>query len=168
MKVTPLEIEKMEFKSAIFGYDKKQIRNFLNEIANDLTELIKENAQLKEKIVNLEKIQNDYQAMEKKLQSTLLIIQEFKESIQKSTEREAEQKINETKLQCNVMIKDAERKVSDLKKEIENLLAEKKRIISKIRLFLTEELAIVKNYENEPNIQSPVSINIEEENKNLL
>jgi len=163
-----LEIEKMEFKSAIFGYDKKQIRNFLNEIANDLTELIKENAQLKEKIVNLEKIQNDYQAMEKKLQSTLLIIQEFKESIQKSTEREAEQKINETKLQCNVMIKDAERKVSDLKKEIENLLAEKKRIISKIRLFLTEELAIVKNYENEPNIQSPVSINIEEENKNLL
>ncbi len=149
MKVTPLEIEKMEFKSSMFGYDKKQTRNFLNEIANDLTELIKENTALKEKVSGLEKVQSDYQAMEKKLQSTLLIIQEFKESIQKAAEREAEQKINETKLQCNVMITEAERKVNALKKEIENLSVERKRIVSKIKLFLNEELAVAANFDNE-------------------
>jgi len=149
MKITPLEIEQIEFKSSLFGYDKKLVRNFLNELSNDLTNIIKENSGLKEKIGDLQKVQADYQAMEKRLQETLLVIQEFRNSVQNAATKDAERFINETKLQCNVMINEAEKKVAELKQEFTNLQLEKRKAVSKLKLFLQEELTLLTQFENE-------------------
>ena len=144
-----MEIEKIEFKTKLFGYEKKQVRDFLNELSSDITNLLKENASLKEKITDLQKIQEDYQTMEKKLQSTLMVIQEFKTSVQETAKKEAEQSLNETKLQCNVMITDAQRKVAELRKEYDLAMLEKRKIIEKIRFFIQEESVIVNSFESQ-------------------
>ena len=148
MKITPLDIEKIEFKTGLFGYNKKNVRDFLNELSEDLTKLLKENSDLQEKNSELQKIREDYQAMEKRLQSTLMIIQDFKLSVQETAKKEAEQNLNEAKLHCNIMINDAERKVSNLKKEYDTLLLEKVKIIEKIKFFLKEQMAVVESFTN--------------------
>ncbi|MBP7652328.1 DivIVA domain-containing protein [Candidatus Dependentiae bacterium] len=149
MKITPIEIEKIEFKNSMFfGYDKNQVRSFLNEISSDISEIIKENSILKEKVIELQKVQQDYQNMEKKLQDTLMIIQEFKKNVQDSARKDAEQFINETKLQCNIMINEAEKKVGELKKEYNTLMLEKGKIISKLKFMLQEELNVIESFEN--------------------
>ena len=125
------------------------MRNFLNELSNDLTNIIKENAGFKEKISDLQKVQADYQAMEKRLQETLLVIQEFRNSVQNAAERDAERFINETKLQCNIMVNEAEKKVADIKKEFTDLQLEKRKSVAKLKLFLQEELTLLTQFENE-------------------
>lgn len=147
MKITPLDIEKIEFKTSLFGYNKNNVRDFLNELSADLTNLLKENSELKEKNSELQKVREDYQSMEKRLQSTLMIIQDFKDSVHENAKKESEQKLNETKLQCNIMITEAERKVSDLKKEMNELNLEKTKIIEKIKFFLNEQLTVVNSFQ---------------------
>ena len=147
MKITPIEIEKIEFKNSLFGYDKKQVRGFLNEISQDIAGIIKENSQLKDKIAELQKVQQDYKDMENKLQDTLMIIRDFKQSVQETAKKDAEQFLTETRLQCNVMIKEAEKKVGELKKEYNDLLLEKGKIIAKIKFLLQEEIGVIQAFE---------------------
>lgn len=147
MKITPIEIEKIEFKNSLFGYDKKQVRGFLNEISQDIAGIIKENSQFKDKIAELQKVQRDYRDMENKLQDTLMIIRDFKQSVQESAKKDAEQFLTETKLQCNVMIKEAEKRVGELKKEYNDLLLEKGKIIAKIKFLLQEETGVIQAFE---------------------
>jgi cell division initiation protein len=149
MKITPLDIEKMEFAAAVFGgYKKSEVKTFLNDIASELSEIIQENAGYKEKIKELSKTQENYHSMEKKLQSTLMVIEDLKSSIQTNAQKQADNLINETKLQCNIMINEAEKKVSELKKELESFELSKSKLISKLKIFLKDELINIENFEN--------------------
>lgn len=50
MRITPLDIYKREFKRVFRGIDPDEIEAFLEQIADDYEEIIKENAQLKQRM----------------------------------------------------------------------------------------------------------------------
>ena len=54
MKITPLDIQQMVFRTGFRGYDKEEVNRFLEEIAETVEELNRENAIQREKIVFLE------------------------------------------------------------------------------------------------------------------
>ena len=49
MKITPLDIQQMVFKTGFRGYDKEEVNRFLEEIAETVEELNRENAVQREK-----------------------------------------------------------------------------------------------------------------------
>lgn len=54
MRITPLDIYQQEFKRVLRGLDPDEVEDFLERVADDYEELIKENATLKERIESLE------------------------------------------------------------------------------------------------------------------
>src|SRR5512146_409590 len=54
MKITPLDIQQMVFKVAFRGYDKDEVNRFLEDLAETVEELNRDNAVQREKIVFLE------------------------------------------------------------------------------------------------------------------
>lgn len=54
MRITPLDIYQQEFRRVLRGIDPDEVEDFLERIADDYEELIKENAALKERIESLE------------------------------------------------------------------------------------------------------------------
>ncbi len=54
MRITPLDIYQQEFKRALRGVDPDEVEDFLERVADDYEQLIKENASLKERIESLE------------------------------------------------------------------------------------------------------------------
>ncbi len=90
MKISPLDIYNHEFNKTTFGYNVKQVDQFLDEIGVAYEKLLKEvnnlqdnNEQLKEKIT----AQED---MEEKLQNIILTVQETAKEMTKQAYKEAE------------------------------------------------------------------------------
>ena len=50
MKLTPLDIQQQQFRTALMGFDKKEVDTFLDLLANDVEELVRENNALKDEL----------------------------------------------------------------------------------------------------------------------
>jgi cell division initiation protein len=54
VKITAMDITNEEFKKGIRGYSVEEVDEFLDNIAEDYETLYKENSSLKEKMINME------------------------------------------------------------------------------------------------------------------
>lgn len=103
MKLTPLDIHHKEFGHALRGYNEAEVDAFLDQVADELERLFKENIDLSEKIEALEDKVRTYQDMERTLHNTLLSAQKSADEMMQKAHREAE-----------VVLKDAEVKAKEV------------------------------------------------------
>jgi len=127
MKLTPLDIHHKEFGHALRGYNEAEVDAFLDQVADELERLFKENIDLSEKIEALEERVRNYQDMERTLHNTLLSAQKSADEMLHKVQREAE-----------VVLKDAEVKAKEV---IHSALTNKQRA--------TAELGRIKQAEEE-------------------
>ena len=59
MQLTPEMIREQSFKSKFSGFDKDEVTNFLIDVAEDLEELLEENALIKSELETLKSKQKD-------------------------------------------------------------------------------------------------------------
>lgn len=78
--LTPIDIQSKSFKGG-FGYDRKDVDNFLAEIIENYENLYKENVNLSKKIELLNTALAQYKTIEKSLQKALLLAQKTSDDI---------------------------------------------------------------------------------------
>ncbi|GAV31448.1 MAG: DivIVA domain-containing protein [Anaerosomatales bacterium] len=113
MKLTPLDIHHKEFSKSLRGYNEVEVDEFLDQVADELERLFKENIELSERIEAAEEKVRAYQEMERTLNNTLLAAQKSADDIIAKAKHEAE-----------VVLKDAEVKAKEI---IHNALQQKQK-----------------------------------------
>lgn len=86
--LTPSDIREKTYKSGL-GYDKKEVEQFMQEVANDFEQLVAENESLKKKINDLTDSINYYKSIEKTLQKALVIAEKTAQDIKDNANKEA-------------------------------------------------------------------------------
>lgn len=140
MKLTPLEIQQMVFQVRMRGYDRDEVNRFLEEVAQAVEGVNRENATLRERLQLMEEQLSDLKRNEATLSNTLLSAQSMADDVKKSAQREAD-----------LVLKEAELKGSELLRQARVELAETQRDISELRkqrLLMIERLrATVRTFE---------------------
>lgn len=140
MKLTPLEIQQMVFQVKMRGYDRDEVNRFLEEVAQAVEGVNRENAALRERVQQMEQQVADLRRNETTLSNTLLSAQSMADDVKKTAHREAE-----------LVLKEAELKGAELLREARVELAETQRDISELRkqrLLMIERLrATVRTFE---------------------
>ena len=101
MKLTPLDIKKQEFKKVMRGYDPVEVDTFMDMMANEFEEVLKQQKEMRDRSIELDTQLKDYKQIEKTLQQTLLQAQEVTGRTYESARKEAE-----------IIVKDAESKAA--------------------------------------------------------
>jgi cell division initiation protein len=57
MKITPLDIQQQQFRVKFRGFDMVEVDNFLDQVANEFEELLRENNRVKEETARRGRIQ---------------------------------------------------------------------------------------------------------------
>lgn len=118
MRLTPLDIHHKEFNHALRGYNEAEVDEFLDDVADELERLFKENIDLSERIEALEQKVREYQDMERTLHNTLLSAQKSADEIVQKAQREAEAVLKDAEVKAKEVIHDAltskQRAVADL------------------------------------------------------
>jgi cell division initiation protein len=120
--MTATDIRQQQFAVRLFrGFDPQEVDAFLEEMADDVDELSRENALLKEQLLQLEEKNRGVEGREKTLQETLVTTQKIAEEFKENARREAELVLREAHLRAEKFMQDAREEHAKLTAEVSAL-----------------------------------------------
>ena len=147
MKLTPLDIKKQEFKKVMRGYDPVEVDTFMDMMANEFEEVLKQQKETRDRSIELDTQLKDYKQIEKTLQQTLLQAQEATGRTYESARREAETIVREAEGKAAKTVEQAYADVTRLTNQIGDLKARRDSLVARLRVLLSSELDLIKALE---------------------
>ena len=121
MRITPLDIQQKQFPMKIRGFDVEEVYAFLEVVREEMEDLLRENASLKESVQRLENQIKEHKDMETTLRETLLTAQQMVEDYKTNARKEAELIVKEAEVRAEAIIKQAQEKVIKIHEDIVDL-----------------------------------------------
>ena len=126
MKISPMDIQQQQFKGKMLGgLDPEDVDAFLQSVAGEMEELIRENNDLKERLSRNATVIAEMESREAQLRETMLAAQRITEEMKANSQKEAHLLISEAELKGERIIADAENKLVQLNNQIQELKREK-------------------------------------------
>jgi len=134
MLITPMDIRQQQFTLKLFrGFDVQEVDTFLEDVANDYEQLLKENALLKEQLMDLEERARGTAEREKVLQETLVTTQRMVEEWKENARREAQLLVREAELQGEKLLEEARAEEARIRNQILALKRTRRQIVEGVR-----------------------------------
>ena len=122
MRLTATDIRQQQFAVRLFrGFDPQEVDAFLEEMADEVEELGRENALLKEQLIQQEEKSKGVEGREKTLQETLVTTQKIAEEFKENSRREAELILREAHLRAEKVMQDTREEHTKLTAEVGGL-----------------------------------------------
>lgn len=121
MRITPLDIQQKQFPMKFRGFDVEEVYAFLEVVREEMEDLLRENASLKESVQRLENQTKEHKDMETTLRETLLTAQQMVEDYKTNARKEAELIVKEAEVRAESIVKQAQEKVIKIHEDIVDL-----------------------------------------------
>lgn len=121
MRITPLDIQQKVFPMKFRGFDVEEVYAFLEVVREEMEDLLRENATLKEQAHRAETQIKGYRDMETTLRETLMTAQQMVEDYKTNARKEAELLIKEADLRADAILKEAQEKMIKIHEDIVDL-----------------------------------------------
>jgi len=159
MKLTPLDIRKQTFKKKpMGGLDPAEVQAFLEMVAGEFEEVVRENTSLAERMQGLDGKIDDYRRMEKTLQDTLLSAQKTSDELRDNAERRGELLIKEAQFKADQIIGEARARLMDLQRQIADLKNVRSSYLAKLRSLLDSHMDMLQTQEMDSGIRIQTNI----------
>ncbi len=139
MKFTPFGIKNQEFNKAVRGYDKEEVRAFLEKLADDFERMQLEQEKLKNELEKMEEQLKEYKKIEKNLQSALLSATESSTKALDSAKKQTALMLKEAEVKSAQIIEKAKENADSLRNSVINLREEKKLLIAKLKAVIESQ-----------------------------
>lgn len=143
MRITPLDIQQKQFPMRLRGFDVDEVYSFLELIREELEELLRENASLKEQLSRADGQLQEYKKMEVTLRETLMTAQQMVEDYKTNARKEAELIIKEAELKADNMIKEAQEKVVKVHEDIVDLKGIRRHFKEEVKRLIDSHLKML-------------------------
>lgn len=122
--LTPIDIQRQDFEVKLRGYNADEVDDFLDLVGKDYEKLYKENAELKERVKQLDTAVEQYKAMEATLQQSIVLAQTAAEDIKKSAAEKANVIVNEAQSKSENMYRQLDQDIQNKRNELASVQVE--------------------------------------------
>ena len=147
MPLFPLDIRHQEFSSQMFGYSKKEVRAFLEQVAGDLEDLLNKQErelarseqkqyEVKQEAVTASSAVEDLKRREELISRTLVFAEKTKADIIANARKEAENIIQEAELKAKRAINEAKQHLGILEHQYLSMKEQKRQFLMQFRVEL--------------------------------
>jgi len=143
MRITPLDIQQKQFPMKFRGFDVEEVFAFLEVIREEMEDLLRENAQLKENAQRAENQIKEYKDMETTLRETLMTAQQMVEDYKTNARKEAELIVKEAELKADSLLKEAQEKVIKIHEDIVDLKGIRRHFKEEVRRMVESHLKMI-------------------------
>ena len=146
MKITPLDIQQQQFRVRFRGFDMVEVDNFLDVMANEIEELLRENNRLnEEERQKTEKIQKMERA-ERELRDAFISAQQFFEEMKNSARKEGDLIIEEAKATARKIMETAQTQAKQVETEIDPLKRQRAEVEATLKGILEIHMKLVETH----------------------
>ena len=128
MKVTPLDIQQQQFKTRFRGFDIREVDAFLEQTAETVESLQKENQNLGDEVRRLELEIQGYRKREETFKRALLNSQKVLDQMKDNARRSAELLIAEAEVKAEKILNKAHNRLAQLHEDITELKRQRTQI----------------------------------------
>lgn len=128
MKVTPLDLRQQRFNTVMRGFDRGEVTAFLNEVADDYENALREADRLRQEVVKLEAVLAEHRGQERNLRNTLLTAQKMADEIKDQANEEAQKMLKEAESRADLIVQKSQSRVEDVQREIEGMRAKRREV----------------------------------------
>jgi cell division initiation protein len=149
MNFTPNDIQNILFKKSLIGFNQLQVNDVLEKIVEDFSDLIRENAKMKDKLEDLQDKLKYYKTIENSLQNSLIVAQQTSDEIVANAKKNAENILKEAELNAHKIIDEANKEILGVRFEQERLKREVEAYRARIESVIMSQLKSLQNLREE-------------------
>ena len=143
MRITPLDIQQKQFPMKFRGFDVEEVYAFLEVIREEMEDLLRENATLKENVYRLENQIKEFKDMETTLRETLMTAQQMVEDYKTNARKEAELLVKEAEIKADYMLKESQEKVIKIHEDIVDLKGIRRHFKEELKRLIESHLKMI-------------------------
>ena len=143
MRITPLDIQQKQFGTKFRGFDMEEVDSFLELIREEMEELLRDNANLREEARRFEKQLKEYKNIETTLRDTLVKTQEIVEEYKSNAKRDAELMKKEAALEAEKIVRSAQDKVIKIHEDITDMKGIRRHFKEELRRLIEGHLTMI-------------------------
>lgn len=148
--LTPLDIQKKEFRHTFRGYSVDEVDAFLDQITQDYEKLLKDNLDQAERLAQAEQNIARYREIEEVLKKTMILAQKNADELRNNTEKESQLMLDRVRIEADQLIREAEQEavaiiekaerqaaamISEAEKKVNLLIEEYSRLKGQAQIF---------------------------------
>ena len=148
--LTPLDVRRYEFGSALRGYDKQRVDEFREQVAAELERLVRLNQELEQKARNFHEQLRAFRERDKALNDALVSAQQLRAEMREQAEREGQIVRREAEAEASRILDGARTEVRRFEEEIAGLERMRRTHIAQLRAFVQRQLSEIEAAEQAP------------------
>lgn len=141
MTLTSMDIHNKEFTHSFRGYSVEEVNDFLDRVAKDFEQILRDNLELKDQINQLNEKMKGYQKLEATMHNAIVIAQEAAEEVKQNAKREADLIRREADREAQKIIEDSRYRSSRILTEHDELFKQAHVFKMRFRSFLEAQIA---------------------------
>lgn len=134
--MTPLDIRQKRFESALRGFARPEVQAYLELLAGEFEDVVKENIALKEELKRTQLRLEQHLERERTLQETMVTAQRIKEEVQANAKKEAEIVVADAEHQAEKIVHGAHQKLVQVVADIHELKRQRVQFESQVRSII--------------------------------
>jgi cell division initiation protein len=123
---TPLDVRQAKFSSAMRGYEKAEVNQFLLEAADGYEQALRENERLRQEVIRLEASLTQYRSLESTLKGALMSAQKVSDDTKENAQQEAARIIRDAEGQVEVLLQRTQSQLEDVQRAIDGMRAKRR------------------------------------------
>lgn len=143
MKLTPMDLRQHQFRRSFSGYDPTQVQTLLELVAEEMEQLLRENAGLKADLRRKEAAVKEMAANEQNVREALLTLHKVTQQVRGDADREADLVLQRAHLQADTVLGEAQKRHSLLSNEIQELKRLKIQFQGALRTLIEQHLRLL-------------------------
>lgn len=155
MRMTPLEIQNHPFSRRLSGLDPEEVKSFLELVADDYENTLRQNERLKDSLYQLEKRNDELASGEKVLRETLVSAQSMAEKLRETAVAESEVLLSTAEVRAEKILDASHRRAATLAEEIRELRGLRQRFASSLRCMIETHMALIDRLEKDDDALIP-------------
>lgn len=143
MRITPLDIQQKQFPVKLRGFDVEEVYAFLEVIREEMEDLLRENASLKEQAHKTEAQIQDFRNMEDTLRETLMTAQQMVDDYKTNARKGAEVLIKEAEQRAEAIMRESQEKVVKVHEDIVDLKGIRRHFKEELKRLIESHLRML-------------------------
>jgi cell division initiation protein len=156
MKISPMDIQRQTFGVGLRGFDRDEVRTYLNIVGEEVAALQRERDSLLQRLQDMEALLDEHRQRETILKNTLLTAQRVSEEIRDNARKQAEASVKEAEIQADRLLEMAQARAHEVERGILELRGHRTGLRTDIRALisrLTHLLDLQEEAELEDNLR---------------
>ena len=128
MKVSPLDLRQVRFRTAFRGFDKAEVLALIGEVTEDYEHALGEVERLRQDVVKMEALINQHREHERDLRDTLITAQRMSDEIRTNAEGQARNIVREAEGRSEVLLQKTQARLEDVQREIDGMKMKRREV----------------------------------------